>query len=204
MTQKTWILTAFAALAAGVVYAQDSAPAAAKPDVGQTHSAPTGTISAGLTLNSGNSDAQTSDVGLTSEYKAGSNEWRLEADTAYGQEKGEKSVDNSRAKLNYHRLLTPRVFLFGEGSYARDDIADVSYRYVVSAGPGYYFLKGEKLSLCGEFGPGYLWENVGDEPAELTQEGMKFFLESFRILGLCVKEAPEFAAKKRMKAAGKA
>jgi hypothetical protein len=47
------------------------------------------------------------------------------------------------------------------------------------------------------------WENVGDEPAELKQESMKFFLESFRILGLCLKEAPEFAAKKRLKASVK-
>lgn len=161
MTRKTWTMTAVAALAAGVVLAQDSAPATAEQDAGKARNVPTGTISAGLTLNSGNSDAKTADVGLESEYNPGSNEWRLAASTAYGEEKSEKSVDNSKAKLNYHRLLTPRVFLFGEGSYARDDIADVSYRYVVSAGPGYYFLKTDTLSLSGELGPGYLWEEVG-------------------------------------------
>ena len=41
------------------------------------------------------------------------------------------------------------------------------------------------------------WEFVGNLPAELKNEGIKFFLKSLRILGLCVREAPEFAAKKR-------
>ena len=161
MTQKKWMMTAVAALAAGMVFAQDSAPADANEGGGKACNLPTGTISAGLTLNSGNSDSKTADLGLESKYNTGANEWRLAASTAYGEEKSEKSVDNSKAKLNYHRLLNSRAFLFGEGSYARDDIADVSYRYVVSAGPGVYLIKGEKFSLSGELGPGYLWEEVG-------------------------------------------
>ncbi len=45
------------------------------------------------------------------------------------------------------------------------------------------------------------WANVGGEPAELHTESMKYLLESFRVLGLCIKEAPEFAARQRLKAA---
>jgi hypothetical protein len=45
------------------------------------------------------------------------------------------------------------------------------------------------------------WDNVGEQPAELHREGMRYFKESLRILGLCVKEAPEFAARKRRKEA---
>jgi hypothetical protein len=41
------------------------------------------------------------------------------------------------------------------------------------------------------------WADVGAMPAELKTESMKYFLESLRILGLCVREAPEFAAKRR-------
>lgn len=36
---------------------------------------------------------------------------------------------------------------------------------------------------------------------EVQRQGFKFFKESLRILGMCVREAPEFDAKKRMKAA---
>ncbi len=41
------------------------------------------------------------------------------------------------------------------------------------------------------------WTNVGDTPAELHRESMKYFMKSMKILGTCVKEAPEFAARKR-------
>ncbi len=157
MTRHLWMSMCAALLAAGVVRAEE----AASGEAGNAPRIPTGTISAGLTLNSGNSDAKTADVGLESEYNTGAHEWRLAASTAYGEKNSEKSVDNSKAKLNYHRLLNSHAFWFGEGSYSRDSIADVSYRYVLSTGPGYYFIKGESLSLSGEFGPGYLWEEVG-------------------------------------------
>jgi hypothetical protein len=45
------------------------------------------------------------------------------------------------------------------------------------------------------------WDDVGELPAELSSESMKYFLKSLRILGLCVREAPEFAARKRRKGA---
>jgi len=45
------------------------------------------------------------------------------------------------------------------------------------------------------------WPSVGSDPAELKGDSMKFFMKSMKILGTCVKEAPEFAAKKRRKAA---
>ena len=66
---------------------------------------------------------------------------------------------------------------------------------------GRLFQNWEKLALPPDDLKTPGWKNVGDEPAELKRESMKFFLESFRILGLCMKEAPEFAAKKRLKAA---
>jgi hypothetical protein len=47
--------------------------------------------------------------------------------------------------------------------------------------------------------PGFA--SVGDQPAELRRESLRFFLESLRILGTCVKEAPEFAARKRLREA---
>lgn len=45
------------------------------------------------------------------------------------------------------------------------------------------------------------WAEVGHAPMRLKRESMRYFLESLRILGLCVKEAPEFAARKRLKQA---
>jgi uncharacterized protein (DUF362 family) len=41
------------------------------------------------------------------------------------------------------------------------------------------------------------WGDVGETPAELRKESMKLFRKSFRILGTCIKEAPEFQARRR-------
>jgi uncharacterized protein (DUF362 family) len=41
------------------------------------------------------------------------------------------------------------------------------------------------------------WDNVGEAPAEFHPESMKLVAKSLKILGTCVKEAPEFAARKR-------
>ncbi|MBP7276152.1 MAG: DUF481 domain-containing protein [Kiritimatiellae bacterium] len=127
---------------------------------------PTGTISAGLTLNDGNSDTLTADIGLTAEYKPGENEWLLAAQAAYGEQSDEETVDNSKIKLNYRRLLCSPWFVYGEGSYSRDDIAAVDYRYVLSAGPGIYALKTDQVSLSFEAGPAMIWEEVGGESDE--------------------------------------
>jgi len=45
------------------------------------------------------------------------------------------------------------------------------------------------------------WPNVGDAPAELHSETTKLIMKSLRILGTCVKEAPEFDARRRRRAA---
>ena len=43
------------------------------------------------------------------------------------------------------------------------------------------------------------WSAVGEKPAQLHRESMKYFKQSLRILGTCIREAPEFAARKRRK-----
>lgn len=45
------------------------------------------------------------------------------------------------------------------------------------------------------------WKDVGAEPLKLKKDSIKLFFKSFRILGSCIKEAPEFAARKRRIAA---
>ena len=62
---------------------------------------------------------------------------------------------------------------------------------------GRLFQSWEKLRLP----PGDLslpgWPDVGHEPVELRREGRRLFLESLRILGACVRDAPEFSARGR-------
>ena len=41
------------------------------------------------------------------------------------------------------------------------------------------------------------WKDVGTAPLQLKSSSMQLFLKSLRILGTCIKEAPEFQARKR-------
>ena len=41
------------------------------------------------------------------------------------------------------------------------------------------------------------YPDVGEQPAELTRTGWAAFGQSIKILGTCVKEAPEFSLRKR-------
>ena len=45
------------------------------------------------------------------------------------------------------------------------------------------------------------WANIGDAPAELKSQSMKLFLKPLRILSACIREAPEFGARRRLKKA---
>ncbi len=48
------------------------------------------------------------------------------------------------------------------------------------------------------------WPDVGREPLELHRDGWRLFARSLRILGTCVREAPEFEARRRRQEAGAA
>lgn len=41
------------------------------------------------------------------------------------------------------------------------------------------------------------WTDIGEAPAELKKESLKLFARSMRILGTCIKEAPELGARRR-------
>jgi len=64
---------------------------------------------------------------------------------------------------------------------------------------GRLFHNWEKLQLA----PGDLstpgWSDVGSEPLDLKPETMKLIRKSLSLLGTCVREAPEFAARRRHK-----
>jgi hypothetical protein len=41
------------------------------------------------------------------------------------------------------------------------------------------------------------WKDVGADPLKLKKDSWRLFKKSLSILGTCIKEAPEFAARKR-------
>jgi hypothetical protein len=70
---------------------------------------------------------------------------------------------------------------------------------VLSSPWGRLFHNWEKVTLPLEPMDCPGWLDVGLEPAQLRREHWRHFKRSLRILGTCIKESPEFAARKRRK-----
>ena len=121
------------------------------------------TLAAGTALNSGNSDTRLSTASAIYEYKGKVHELLFSADTAYGTDKGSASVDNSNGKADYHYRFSKLTYALADASAARDGIADLQYRFIVSPGLGVYAIKSDTMSLGFEAGPGFLVERKGSE-----------------------------------------
>jgi uncharacterized protein (DUF362 family) len=66
---------------------------------------------------------------------------------------------------------------------------------------GRLFHNWEKLTIPPDARDVPGWSSVGEDPLELRKESARLLARSFRVLGTCIKEAPEFAARKRRIAA---
>jgi hypothetical protein len=62
---------------------------------------------------------------------------------------------------------------------------------------GRLFRNWEKLEIPPDDLEAEGWADVGEDPAELKPQSMRLFMKSLKILGTCIKEAPEFDARRR-------
>lgn len=120
-------------------------------------------ISAGLTLTSGNSDTLLTTAAVGTQRKTPVNEYTFSADMAYGKSDSIKNVETYHLLGQYNHLFSERAFGYLRGEFVRDTIADLRYRVTVSPGAGYYFLKETNTTLAGEVGPGVVFRDQGGD-----------------------------------------
>ncbi len=124
----------------------------------------------GLTLNSGNSENLTTHADIATETKGGRNEFRVGAEGNYGQTKvvvndrkeTDTSIQNARAFMQYHRLLTERNYAYANAELVHDHIADLRYRLTIGPGLGRYLVRNDRTELSAESGLAYIRDEVGD------------------------------------------
>jgi putative salt-induced outer membrane protein len=147
-------ILAAAALAATIAasYAADPVPAEPKKSLWD------GSVGVGLTLTSGNSDTLMVNGNVQANRKWDRNELNLGADGTYGEDSGTKNAEQARGYGQYNRLFTERVFGYARAEGLHDAIADVDYRFTLSPGAGYYFIKTTNTTLRAELGPGWIYE----------------------------------------------
>ncbi len=129
----------------------------------------TKSVSAGLSLTDGNSNASNFNLNgkLGRDYQ---NEvWRFEADYNFGDTK--ETPDSPRTEtrndfrvLGDYRHIFNDVYFGGMGADLRhDEIADLDYRFTLSPSVGMYVIREDDLKLSIEGGPAYIFEEIGGE-----------------------------------------
>jgi putative salt-induced outer membrane protein YdiY len=126
-----------------------------------------------LTATSGNSESLLFGGSILAKKKWSRNELNLGADLTYGQTTTENvaggqliktkstSAQNYGAFLQYNRLVwEDRGYFLGRADGRQDKVADVIYRFTLSPGAGYYFIRDKSLELSGEAGPGIAFEKL--------------------------------------------
>jgi putative salt-induced outer membrane protein YdiY len=116
--------------------------------------------SAGLNFALTDGNAQTLLVGVNFDTvkKSGDNEYLLGASLAYGKNDGDKNVETYRGYGQFNHLFNEKWYGFVRAEGLHDGIADVNYRFTISAGAGYYVIKDERATLAVEAGPSYVFE----------------------------------------------
>lgn len=115
----------------------------------------TGSLGAGLSITSGNSDTSSFNLafGLTYDPKTHS---LFKADALYlrSTTDGEATADKATARLRYEYKFTDRFYAFGQIAYLRDQFKNITYLVAPMAGAGYYVVKQKaiELSLDGSIG----------------------------------------------------
>ena len=122
-----------------------------------------GSAALGLTATAGNSDSALVTGNVRAHRKTTVDEWALGADAAYGETKSVKNNESLHGYAEYRHLFTPRWYGYAKVDALHDAIADVTYRFTVSPGVGFYFIKEKETTLSAEAGPAILTEKLDDE-----------------------------------------
>jgi putative salt-induced outer membrane protein YdiY len=119
-------------------------------------------VSAGLTLTSGNSDSLLATIKYLADKKNAVDEFSFDADAAYGKANDVQSVNTIHGFVQWNHLFSERLFSYARLEGLHDDISEIRYRVTLSGGAGYYFIKETNTTLAGEVGPGLITERLDD------------------------------------------
>ena len=131
--------------------AQD--PAAAPPPIW------TFTASAGLALTSGNSDTSTVTLAYDLTYDPHQrNVVKSDGLFLRGRNEGEFTANRISFNIRDEYKLTPRIFVFGQNQYLKDQFKDIDYLVAPTAGVGYKLIDTAATKFGVDGSVGVVWE----------------------------------------------
>jgi putative salt-induced outer membrane protein YdiY len=126
-----------------------------------------GSLSAGLSITSGNTDTSAFNLAFNLVYDP-KTRGVFKADAFYlrSTTNGDATTDKAAASLRYEYALTERIYAFAQVGYQRDKFKNVVYLFTPMAGGGYYFVKRKNLELSGDVSIGGAFEkDSGYDPS---------------------------------------
>ena len=128
------------------------------PEAPEVPKAWSGTVVAGATLRSGNTD--TMDATLTAEAirEKEKNKLTLSAFAAYGEVESTLSTRRYKGEGKFQLYPREKLYWYILGSAEQDDGRKLDNRFVVATGVGYDWVKNDKRSLSTEIGIQETWE----------------------------------------------
>ncbi len=123
-------------------------------------------VSMGVTIARGNTDATLASATAATEKKWGKNDLVFGADGLYGntkdpgQSKYTESAEVLHAYSQYNRTFEHDLYGYGRIDGFHDAIADIKYRLTLAPGLGYFFVTNKTVDALVEMGPGYIREQL--------------------------------------------
>ena len=139
----------------------------ARPVFAQAPLAPpkiwTVSASAGLALTSGNSDTSTVNLAYDLTYDPQTrNVVKSDGLFLRGETEGELSAHRTGLNIRDEYKLTPRLFVFGQNQYLKDEFKDIEYLLAPTGGLGYKLIDTPETKLGVDGSAGVVWEkNTG-------------------------------------------
>jgi putative salt-induced outer membrane protein YdiY len=144
----------------------------------------TGNISAGLTKTTGNTHIDNRSLSISAERRSENDRIGLNLDFAKGRQKdpitGVKTTieDWWRGRAKYDYFVSKQLYVYGDGRYEKDAVADLDRRILVGGGCGYQWLETDLTKFRVELGIASLYEKFETAPegnSELSiQAGYNF------------------------------
>ena len=131
------------------------------PDKLPAHPQWNSSASLGLTVAKGNTDTLLVNGQISSAKITKYNEFTVGLEGGYGEQNTVKDVESLHGYGQWNHLFTPRLFSYLRADGLHDGIAELDYRYTLSPGIGYYFVKNTNTTFAAEVGPGVVFERLG-------------------------------------------
>ena len=151
--RSTQLILAFGVVISTAAHARAQQPAAPEPPKPWI-----GTVGAGISLTSGNSDTKTFNVSFDVTHTEDKNVMKWTGLYLRGSQSGSVTVNRTSLAYRDQYALSSRAFVYGQIDYLRDTFKEIDYIVAPTGGVGYKVVDTQTTQLAFDGGAGFVVE----------------------------------------------